>query len=383
LINTPKLKFSEVTGQEKIIERLRQAVTSQRVSHALMLAGPEGNGKLALALAFAQFVSCEKRSGDDSCGICPSCSKYEKLIHPDLHFVYPVFKKSKTTDPVSEHFLPEWRTMVHKTPWFSLSQWLSHIGVENEQGLIYASEAAEIIKKMNLKSYESDYKIMIIWLPEKMHNVTANKLLKMIEEPPEKTIFLLVSEEPDLILPTIMSRCQFIRVPAIEREALSRALSAKYDLPAMKADAIARSSRGNFVKAMNLVEQDEERVKNLSRFIALMRLAYKRDVVALSDWVEEVAGAGREAQKRFLNFSLLQIRENLVMNITEAMPDVLNMAPDEAEFAAKFSNFITPANAPDIAGELTAPHYHISSNGNARIILFDLALKLVRLLRTV
>lgn len=346
-----------------------------------MLAGPEGNGKLALALAFAQYVSCENRTNTDSCGNCPSCSKYEKLIHPDLHFVFPVFKKSKTTDPVSEHFLPEWRTMVRKTPWFSLSQWLSHIGVENEQGLIYASEAAEIIKKLNLKSYESDYKIMIIWLPEKMHNVTANKLLKLIEEPPEKTIFLLVSEEPDLILPTIMSRCQFIRVPSIERKALSAAISAKYDLPSLKADAIAKSSRGNFVKAMNLVEQDEERVKNLSRFIELMRMAYKRDVLALSEWVEEIAGAGREAQKKFLNFSLLQIRENLVMNITASEPEVLNMAPDEADFATKFNRFITPSNAPHIADEFNTAHQHISSNGNARIIFFDMALKLVKLIR--
>lgn len=366
-----------------VIDRLRQSVTSQRISHALMLAGPEGNGKLAIALAFAQYVSCENRTDEDSCGTCPSCSKYEKLIHPDLHFVYPVFKKNKTTDPISEHFLPEWRTMVGKTPWFSLGQWLSHIGVENEQGLIYASEAAEIIKKLNLKSYESDYKIMIIWLPEKMHNVTANKLLKMIEEPPEKTIFLLVSEEPDLILPTIMSRCQFIRVPAIEQKALSAAISKKYDLPSLKADAIAKSSRGNFVKAMSLIEQDEERVKNLSRFIELMRMAYKRDVLALSDWVEEIAGAGREAQKKFLNFSLLQIRENLVMNITTAEPGVLNMAPDEADFATKFNRFITPSNAPLIADEFNTAHQHISSNGNARIIFFDMALKLVRLLRVV
>jgi len=375
------MKFSQVIGQEGVIAKLRRSVSEERVSHAQILAGPEGNGKLAIALAFAQYISCEKRTESEACGTCPSCSKYEKLIHPDLHFVFPVFKKNKATDPISEHFLVEWRELVSRSPYFNLNQWLSFIGVENEQGLIYASEASEIIKKLSLKSYESDYKVMVIWLPEKMHNVTANKLLKMIEEPPEKTLFLLVSEEPDLILPTIMSRCQFVRIPAINSEAISLALSKKFDLPKFKADNIASVARGNFVRAVNLVEQDEERVKNLGRFIELMRLSYGKDVLRLNDWAEELSGAGREAQKRFLSFCLVQLRENLIMNVVRDKGTLVNMAPDEAEFAARFNRFINPENIGQISSEMDLAYNHISANGNARIIFLDLALRMIKLIR--
>lgn len=375
------MKFSQVIGQESVIAKLRHSVGEERVSHAQIFAGPEGNGKLAIALAFAQYVCCEKPAGDDACGICPSCSKYEKLIHPDLHFVFPVFKKNKTTDPISEHFLVEWREIAGRSAYFNLNQWLSFIGVENEQGLIYASEASEIIKKLSLKSYESDYKVMIIWLPEKMHNVTANKLLKMIEEPPEKTLFILVSEEPDLILPTIMSRCQFVRIPSITNDAVSLALSKKFDLPKAKADNIASIARGNFVRAVNLVEQDEDRVKNLGRFIDLMRLSYARDVIGLNDWAEDISTAGRETQKRFLTFCLAQLRENLVMNLVKNENSLVNMAPDEAEFAGRFSRFITTGNITPISGEMDLAYNHISANGNARIIFLDLALRMIRLIR--
>lgn len=375
------MNFSQVIGQQDLITKLLRSVAEERVSHAQILAGPEGNGKLAIALAFATYISCEARTGSDSCGVCPSCAKYEKLIHPDLHFVFPVFKKNKTTDPVSEHFMGEWREMVTSSAYFNLTQWLSFIGVENEQGLIYASEASEIIKKLSLKSYESDYKVMVIWLPEKMHNVTANKLLKMIEEPPEKTLFLLVSEEPDMILPTILSRCQFIRVPAIDSQSLSAALSQRFDLPLLKADNVASSARGNYVKAVNLIEQDEERVKNLSRFMELMRITYARDVIAINNWAEEAASTGRESQKKFLTYCLSQLRENLILNLTGSENSLVNMSPDEAGFADRFNRFITEENIGHLSAEFTLAHSHIASNGNARIIFLDMALKMIRLIR--
>jgi DNA polymerase-3 subunit delta' len=375
------MKFSQVVGQEDIIVKLRRSVEKERVSHAQILAGPEGNGKLAIAIAFAQFVCCEKRTELDSCGVCPSCVKYEKLIHPDLHFVFPVFKRNKATDPISEHFMGEWREMVGKSPYFNLNQWLSFVGVENEQGLIYASEAAEIIKRLSLKPYESDYKVMIIWLPEKMHNVTANKLLKMIEEPPEKTLFLLVSEEPDLIIQTIMSRCQFIRIPSISKEALSGALSGRFDLPQLKADSAANSARGNLVRAVNMLERDEERVKNLNRFIELMRLSFSREVIGLNDWAEEISTAGRETQKRFLTYCLGQVRDNLMLNMKQEENNLVHLSPDEADFASRFSKFITVDNIEGISSEFTLAHQHISSNGNARIIFLDMALKMVKLVR--
>ena len=266
------MKFSEIIGQKSIIDKLIRSVEEERVSHAQLFAGPEGSGKLALAIAFAQYISCENRSDGDSCGICPSCIKYAKLAHPDLHFVYPVFKKGSQKEPVSTDFIEQWRELVLDTPYFNLNTWLNILGVENEQGLIYASEASEIIKKLSLKTYESDYKSMIIWLPEKMHTATANKLLKLIEEPPEKTLFLLVSEEADLILPTIMSRCQFVRVPAINREDLARAFSENLDVPADKANDLAKASNGNFVKGKSMVTEDENRKENFNQFVRLMRL---------------------------------------------------------------------------------------------------------------
>ncbi len=305
------MKFSEIIGQKLIIDKLIRSVEEEKVSHAQLFAGPEGSGKLALAIAFAQYISCENRSDGDSCGICPSCIKYAKLAHPDLHFVYPVFKKGSQKEPVSTDFIVQWRELVLDTPYFNLNTWLNILGVENEQGLIYASEASEIIKKLSLKTYESDYKSMIIWLPEKMHTATANKLLKLIEEPPEKTLFLLVSEEADLILPTIMSRCQFVRVPAINREDLARAFSENLDVPADKANDLAKASNGNFVKGKSMVTEDENRKENFNQFVRLMRLSWMRDIVALTEWADETALSGREAQKKISHICHWPIKRKL------------------------------------------------------------------------
>jgi DNA polymerase III subunit delta' len=200
--------FKDVIGQQKIKERLIHSVKEQRISHALMFTGPEGTGKLALALAFAQYVSCRNRDENDSCGECPACRKYQKLAHPDLHFVFPVFPTKTIKKPVSDDFLPKWREMIHKTPYFTLSQWLGFIENENAQGFIYERESDSIMRKLNLKSFESEYKVMIIWLPEKMHAACSNKLLKLIEEPPSKTLFLLITEDEESVISTIRSRTQ-------------------------------------------------------------------------------------------------------------------------------------------------------------------------------
>jgi DNA polymerase-3 subunit delta' len=213
------MRFSEIPGQKEVIERLIISVNRERVSHAQLFAGPEGCGSLALALAYAQFVSCENRT-EDSCGTCKSCVKYEKLIHPDLHFVFPVIRDKKVSEPASDYYIEQWREFVKRSPYFGINKWLDSIEAGNAQGLIFASEASEIIKKLSLKSFESDFKIMIIWLPEKMHLATANKLLKMIEEPPEKTLFLLVSDDPDKIIPTILSRCQLVKIPSFSSESV-------------------------------------------------------------------------------------------------------------------------------------------------------------------
>jgi DNA polymerase-3 subunit delta' len=260
------MNFSRIPGQKETISRLIRSVREERVSHAQLFTGPEGCGSLALALAYAQYISCENRTDLDSCGICKSCVKYEKMIHPDLHFVFPVTKNKKESDPVSDSYIEEWREFVKKTPFFTLTKWLDSIEVGNAQGMIFSSEAGEIIKKLSLKTFESDFKIMIIWLPEKMHTSAANKLLKMIEEPPEKTLFLLVSDEPDKVIPTILSRCQLIRIPRFGTEEVKKYLAAGFNAVENKAAEIAKISNGNIIRAVELLENEDSSLVNLDYF---------------------------------------------------------------------------------------------------------------------
>jgi DNA polymerase-3 subunit delta' len=311
------MNFSQIPGQKEIKGKLLRSVKEERVSHAQLFAGPEGCGSMALALAYARYISCENPTDDDSCGNCKSCVKYEKLIHPDLHFVFPVIKGKKATDPVSDNYIEEWREFVKRSPYFTLNNWMDFIDVGNAQGMIFASEASEIIKKLSLKTFESDFKIMIIWLPEKMHQATANKLLKMIEEPPEKTLFLLVSEEPDKVIPTILSRCQLVKVPSFNSRDIEKYLINRFNLALDKAADISRVSNGNITRAIELCENEDSSLANLERFKSLMRFAWKRDVISLINWSEEIASTGREAQKNFISFSLRLLRENLMLSLDQ------------------------------------------------------------------
>lgn len=353
----------------------------ERVSHAQLFTGPEGCGSLPLAIAYARYVSCENRSDSDSCGTCRSCIKYEKMIHPDLHFVFPVIKNKRDSEPVSDSYMPEWREFVKKTPFFTLNNWLDSIEVGNAQGLIFASEAAEIIKKLNLKTYESDFKVMIIWMPEKMHPSAANKLLKMIEEPPDKTLFLLVSDEPDKILPTIVSRCQIVRIPAFRSDEVSNYLVSALGAGKEKAEEIARVSNGNMIRASELFANEESSLASLENFKKLMRFAWKRDIISEITWSEEMASIGRESQKSFLLYSLRILRENIMMSMDQARNNLVFLAGEEASFCQNFHPFIKPENIYDLTGEFSLAHSHIEANGNARIIFLDLALKITRLIR--
>jgi len=374
------MKFREIPGHKPVIEKLIRSVREERVSHAQLFAGPQGSGKLALALAFAQFISCENKQEGDSCGVCKSCVKYEKMIHPDLHFVFPVIKGKKVTDPVSDNYIEEWREFVKKSPYFTINKWLDFIEVGNAQGMIFASEASEIIKKLNLKTFESDY-IMIIWLPEKMHTASANKLLKMIEEPPEKTLFLLVSEETDKIISTILSRCQIIKVPSVKKDELINWLINQHHLNPEKASDIAHVVNGDIVRASELAENDDTLAGNLDRFRTLMRFAWKKDVLSIIEWSEEIASTGREAQKDFLSFGLRLIRENFMLTLNQESNKIVFLADEESEFSKKFHPFINEKNIIQISEDLSISHAQIEANGNAKIIFLDLALKVVRLIR--
>jgi len=375
------MNFSQIPGQKDIKKRLLRSVKEERVSHAQLFTGPEGCGSMALALAYARLISCENRMEEDSCGTCKSCVKYEKMIHPDLHFVFPVIKGKKATDPVSDNYIEEWRDLVTKSPYFTINSWLNSIDVGNAQGMIFASEASEIIKKLSLKTFESDYKIMVIWLPEKMHQATANKLLKMIEEPPEKTLFLLVSEEPDKIIPTILSRCQLVKVPSFRNQDIEKYLVQHFNISADKAADISRVSNGNINRAIELCENEDSSLENLERFKSLMRFAWKRDIISIIGWSEETAITGREAQKSFISFSLRILRENLMLSLNQLKNDLVFLTGEEASFSGKFHAFITQANIYQLNEEFNLVYSHIEANGNAKIIFLDLALKVTRLIR--
>ncbi|MCT4644440.1 MAG: DNA polymerase III subunit [Carboxylicivirga sp.] len=372
------MKFNEVIGHQKIKQHLISMVKENRVSHAQLFCGPQGIGKINLALAFAQYLNCHNRLDDDSCGVCPSCLKYNKLIHPDLHFVFPVVKSTKHKNPVSDSYISEWRQFVLTNPYFNVHQWFDFLEAD-KQGLIYSQESQEIIKKLSLKTFEAKYKVMIIWLPEKMHVAAANKLLKLLEEPPEGTVFLLVSDNPNEILGTILSRAQRLNIPSLEIKEIAEALQKEYDISTEECERFAKLSVGNYVNAREIISQGEERTFFFDKFVSMMRLAYGRKLFDLIDWCDEMNRQSKERQKNFFDFSLRLIRENFMMNIEEK--DLLYLTPEEENFSVRFAPFINDGNILQLSEEFSLAHSHLEQNGNARIILMDLCLKVIMLLK--
>lgn len=373
------MQFKEIIGQNAVKNRLIQSVKDERVSHAQLFAGPPGTGKLALAIAYAQYVACTNRHDNDSCGECPSCKKYRKLIHPDLHFVFPVIKTPKFKEPVSDNFIEEWRQMIAKNPYFSLDQWFENIGVENSQGLIYSHQSEEIIRKLNLKSYESEYKVMIIWMPEKMHVACANKLLKMIEEPPVKTLFVLVTENEEDIISTIRSRCQLVAVPPIDQASLENAVVQLPEAEGADVSKIVHLAKGNFAKALELLQPDEQTLFNLEKFKELMRLSYGRKFTDIFKWADQISGIGREKQKSLINYCLLSVRENFIYNLKNR--NLSFMSEPEEEFSKRFSPFINERNIMEMTEVFELAYSHVEMNGNARIIFTDIAFKITKIIR--
>ncbi len=373
------MQFKDIIGQDATKSRIIQLVKENRVSHAQLIVGEKGVGKLAIAIAFAQYISCQNKQANDSCGTCSSCNKYQKLIHPDLHFVFPVLKTKGVTNPISDNYIKNWREQILKNPYFDINDWYACLGVENAQGSIYANESNEIIKKINLKTYESEYKIMIIWLPEKMNIACANKLLKLIEEPPNKTFFFLVSQEPDRIIQTIRSRTQIMTIPRIEKDAIRKALESEYNLSEIELNNLIRLSEGSYRKARILIKTSDENAFNFNSFVDIMRICYARNVFKLMAWSEEISAIGRERQKSFLQYCLKMIRENFILNLKQ--DEIIFLNGDEMDFSKRFSPFINEGNVWPIADELTRAYHDIERNGNAKIIFLDLSLKWIKLLR--
>ncbi len=381
--------FKNIIGQERIKERFIRSVREGRISHAQLLHGPEGIGKLALALAYAQYVSCTNRGETDACGTCASCLKYQRLEHPDLHFVFPVIKPAGKSTVVSDDFIREFRKINIEKRYFGLNDWYNVISDGGKQGMIYSNESSEIIRKLNLKTYESQYKVMIIWMPELMHEACANKVLKILEEPPPFTLFLLVSNNPSSIITTILSRTQQIKVDRLAEDEIRLALKENYShLDDEVINDIAHISNGSYLRAINLIDESNEGNTEFEHFKELMRKAWmvgnKRNYEALQHlkkWVDQIAASpkGREGQKQFLMYSQKLIRENYIYNLRV---DSLNyMSTPEIDFSDKFSPFINERNVEDLMSEFALAERHIEQNVNAKMVFFDLLLKVIMLLK--
>ncbi|MCR8667225.1 DNA polymerase III subunit delta' [Aestuariibaculum sp. M13] len=377
--------FSEILGQDYIKSHLTQSVDNGRIPHAQLFVGPEGSGTLPMAIAYAQYILCNNNNGENTSGN-ESCNlKFNNLSHPDLHFAFPVTTSEKAkSHPVSSHYLEEWRQLLKEQPYGNLFDWYKLLGVDNKQGQIGVDEAQDIVKALSLKSYEGGYKVMIIWMAEKMNIAAANKLLKLIEEPPTKTIFLLIAEDEEQIINTIRSRCQVLHFPPLAEDVIIESLKSKYDLNDAAATKIAHQSNGNYNKACDLVYQDSEDLQFETWFIFWIRSAFKAkgNKAAIHDlisWSEDIAKTGRETQKQFLQFCIDFFRQALLMNYSAT--DLVYLEPKTEKFKLEnFAPFIHGNNIMEISDELQDAIYHIERNGNAKIILTDLSIKLTRLL---
>lgn len=371
--------FKDIIGQQAIKKRLISDIKEGRIPHAQVLCGKAGVGKLPLAIAYARYISCENPGEDDACGTCPSCAKFNKLVHPDLHFMYPIIKSAKGKKEVCDDYINDWRNFVLSNPYFELNHWLNEIDAENSQAIIYAKESDEILRKLTLKSSEGGFKFVILWLPEKMHQVCANKMLKLLEEPPSKTLFLLISEAPDMILPTIFSRTQRINVPGIDENSIALVLQNKYAVQPQESEAIAHLANGNFIKALEEIHLNQDKQLFFELFVNLMRLSYQRKIKEMKQWSEQVAAMGRERQKNLLEYCQRLIRENFIYNFRN--PELSYMTLNEQNFAKKFAPFINEKNVFGMMNELSEAQTHIQQNVNAKMVFFDFALKMIVLLK--
>jgi len=376
--------FSELIGQEKIKERLIQTVRDNRVSHAQLFFGGEGRSKLSMAIAYAQFVNCrdtEKIEHKDSCGKCPSCIKYNKLIHPDLHFVFPVATNKEVKEkPLSQNFMKYWRDMLIENSYFvSLNDWYDKIDIERKQAGINVHESNQIIKTLSYTSYESEYKVMIIWMVEKLNYQAAPKLLKIVEEPPDKTLFLLITENPDNIIPTILSRTQLVKFPKIENTSLIHSCETRLGVSQDQAISISKIANGNFKEAMRLVNHNDERDEYFDRFVGWMRMCYAPDIPKMMGFCETMGRESRESIKEFLQSGMEVLRNCLMLNFTN--PDLIKIREAELDFMKKFSPFVNASNADNFSEEFDKAIYHIERNANAGLVLLDLSLTVAKLLK--
>ena len=375
------MQFKDVIGQSAIKQRLIASVRENHVSHAQLFLGPAGSGKLPLALAYAQYILCPNRTETDSCGTCPTCQKMQKLVHPDLHFVVPTATTKKVKkDPESDLFMEEWREyVIQNQGYVDTSSWYTFLDVENKQGYMSVRDAASLLRKLSMKSYEGEYKIAIIWMAEKMRVDTANKLLKLLEEPPEKTIFLLIAEDQEELLATIKSRTALVKIPAIGLDSIEAALKSRLGCEERQAHNAAMISEGNWITACHSVQDSDEHKYFFTTFQQWMRLCFRSAYSELIDFSGNIKTLGREKQKELLDYGLRIIRNALLFN--NNLADIVMLPDDEKKFNANFAPFVNPANLVQIADLFEEAIRHIERNGNAQIIFTDVSFKMVGLLK--
>jgi DNA polymerase-3 subunit delta' len=395
------MKFSDIIGQQEVKQQLVELIQHNRLSHALLFLGKEGNGSLQLAMALAQYLTCEKATdhrlqttgapslfgekqtpnselqtpNSDSCGTCPSCIKAQQLIHPDIHFSYPVVTKKSGSPPISADYISEWREFIRSYPYGNVYDWLQFIGAENKQGNITAQECNDIIRQLNLKSFESEYKVLILWMPEYLGN-EGNKLLKLIEEPPPNTLFILVAENESLILPTIVSRCQLIKISALEINEVEEALINRNNTSASTARQAASVSEGNYREALQLVQHAEEDWQSLLR--EWLNAILKTGPVAQTKWVEEVSRLGREKQKQFLRY-FNHLLEQAIRH--KLMGENIYLPENEKDFAGRLNRIAGIGQQQAIIEELDKATYYIERNANAKILFHALTIKLYHIIQ--
>jgi DNA polymerase-3 subunit delta' len=390
------MQFSQIAGQSYIKEKLVHLVSKNRLSHALLFLGRDGSGALQLALALAQYVVCQKNKPsnksandslfadpspvqseflNDSCGVCPSCLKAAALVHPDIHFSFPTITIQGIDKPKSSDFIVQWRSFIEQTPYGNSFDWLQSIGAENKQGNITAYECEDILRKLNLKSFESGYKILIQWMPEYLGNI-GNKLLKMIEEPPANTLFILVAEDESKIIPTILSRTQLVKINRIEQEEIENWLSSKHGVPEEKRRTIASLADGNMREALHLLNHADEDWFDLLR--EWLNAILKNGPASQIKWIDDISKLGREKQKQFLAYFIhllsTAIHENILGESTGALEK-------EKDFAQRFNKLAAPEQLEAIVNELDKASYYIERNANPKLLFMALTLKIYHIIK--
>ena len=377
--------FSKILGQDSIKSYLTKSASLGRIPHAQLFVGPEGSGTLAIAMAYARYILCknigpENKGGNTACNL-----KFDQFSHPDLHFIYPTVTTTDVkTKPKSSDFIADWRQFISENPYGGLFDWYKLLGVENKQGEIRVDDATDILKAFSLKSYEGGYKIMIVWMAEKLNIPASNKLLKMLEEPEEKTLFILITENESAIIQTIRSRCQALHFMGLPEKTIAETLVSTNNTDPKLAIKIAHQAQGNWNKALQILQEDNEELPFEEWFVVWVRAAFraKGNAGAIQDlilWSEQIAGLGRETQKKFLHFCIEMFRQAMLLNYQTA--DLVYLEPKIEKFSLEnFAPFVNGTNSNDIFKEISDAVYHIERNGNAKIILTDLSIKLTRLI---